>query len=64
MKKLKCLDCEKTFKAQTSKDMLNQMHPHYMSEHQEIIKDGTDEKKKAWMEKFNKDWENAEEIKE
>ena len=63
MKKFKCYDCEKVFEAETSKEMLNKMRPHYISEHQDVIKGGTDEQMKAWMEKFNKDWEEAEEIK-
>jgi len=62
MKEMKCLDCEETFKAETSKEMLAEMHPHYMSDHADIMKDGTEEKMKDWMEKFNKDWESAEEI--
>ena len=63
MKKFKCPDCEKVFEAETSKDMLNLLLPHYMSEHQDVMKGGTDEKMKDWMEKFHKDWEEAEEIK-
>tara|TARA_Y100000310_G_C20391059_1_gene672792 strand:- start:558 stop:749 length:192 start_codon:yes stop_codon:yes gene_type:complete len=63
MKKFKCPDCEKIFEAETAKETLELMHPHYMEKHQDIIKDGTEEKMKAWMEKFNKDWEDAEEIK-
>ncbi len=62
MKKFKCYDCEKVFEAETSKEMLNKMHPHYMSEHADIIKKGTKEEGDAWMEKFNKDWENTEEV--
>ena len=63
MRKFKCLDCDKTFESETSKEMLNILYPHYMSEHQDVMKGGTDEKMKAWMEKFNKNWEEAEEIK-
>ena len=63
MKKFTCYDCEKTFEAQTSKDMLNLLYPHYMSEHKDIIAGADESQKNAWMEKFNKDWEEAEEIK-
>jgi len=63
MKEMKCLDCEETFKGETPKEVMDRMHPHYMSDHQDIMKEGTDEKMKAWMEKFNKNWEEAEEIK-
>lgn len=63
MKEMKCLDCEERFKAESSEEMMKTMMPHYMSDHKEIMAAGTDEKKKAWMEKFNKDWEATEEIK-
>jgi len=63
MKKFKCPDCEKTFESETSKEALGVMHPHYMSEHKDIISNADESQKKAWMEKFNKDWEETEEIK-
>jgi hypothetical protein len=62
MKQLKCPDCEKTFKGETAKDVMNAMHPHYMSDHEDIIKNANEEQKKEWMAKFNKDFEAAEEI--
>jgi len=62
MKKMKCYDCEETFESETSKEILNQMYPHYMKEHADIIKNASEEDKNAWMEKFNKDWEAAEEV--
>ena len=61
MKKIKCLDCDKEFVAETSEEALNQMHPHYMEEHKEEMSGGTEEKRKAWFEDFNKSWESAEE---
>ena len=62
MKEIKCLDCEKTFTGETSKEILDQMHPHYMSDHQDVMKNGNEEDQKVWFEKFNKNWEEAEEI--
>ena len=62
MKEMKCLDCEKTFKAETLEGMMQTMMPHYMSDHADLMKEGTEEKKKVWMEKFNKDWEEAKEV--
>jgi len=64
MKEMKCLDCEKTFKAETSKEMMDTMMPHYMEDHKDIMAEGTEETKKVWMEKFNKDWEEAKEVEE
>ena len=62
MKEMKCPDCEEKFKAETPKEMMQTMMPHYMEKHKDIMAEGTDEKMKVWMEKFNKDWEEAEEI--
>lgn len=64
MKELKCLDCEKMFKAGNPKEMMKVMMPHYMSDHQDIMKNGNEESKAAWMKKFNKDLEEAKEIEE
>lgn len=61
MKKFKCYDCGEIFEAETSKEMLDTLYPHYMKEHKEIITGANEEEKKAWMEKFNKDWNKAEE---
>jgi len=62
MKEMKCLDCEKTFKAESPEEMMKTMMPHYMSDHEDIMKAGTEETKKVWMEKFNKEWEEAKEV--
>ncbi len=62
MKKVKCYDCENVFESETSGDILNQLYAHYMKEHPEIIPNATDDEKKAWMEKFNKDWEMASKV--
>ena len=61
MKKFKCPDCEEVFEAETSKAMLDTMMPHYMAKHKEMMAGGNDDEKKAWMEKFNKDWEATKE---
>jgi len=62
MKQMKCLDCDKVFQAETPEEMLKTMHPHYMEEHQDIVKEGTKEKRKVWMKRFHKEWEKAKEI--
>ncbi len=62
MKKIKCPDCDKEFSAETEKEVLDKIHPHYMDAHKDIMKDGTEAKRNIWMERFHKDWENAEEI--
>lgn len=62
MKEMKCLDCEKTFTANSSEEMMKTMMPHYKEDHAEMMAKGTEETKKVWMEKFNEDWEKAEEV--
>ncbi len=62
MKRMKCLDCAKLFAAATPQEMMQKMHPHYMADHQDIMKDGNEEKKAAWMQLFSEAWEKAEEI--
>lgn len=60
MKKITCYDCENLFTAETSKEMLDKLYAHYMSQHADIIMSAGEEEKKAWREKFDKDWEVAE----
>jgi len=60
MKKLTCYDCEENFEAETSEEMLNLLYPHYMEKHHEVITGNSEEEKKAWMDRFNADWEKAE----
>ena len=59
---MKCLDCDKTFKAENPDEMLSVLMPHYMSDHKDVMDAGTEESKKVWMEKFNNEWEATEEI--
>jgi hypothetical protein len=59
MKKMKCLDCDKEFEAETQEEMMQTMMPHYMSDHKDIMEKGTEEKRKVWMEKFNKEWNKS-----
>ena len=56
---MKCLDCDKEFTSETPEEAMQQMHPHYMEEHKDVMANGTEEDKKVWMEKFHKDWEAA-----
>ncbi len=60
MKKLTCYDCENIFTAETSKEMLDEFYSHYMSQHANIIMNASEEEKKVWMKKFDKDWDAAE----
>ena len=62
MKKIKCLDCETEFISDSKEDVLNQMMPHYMDSHSEMMKEGTEESKKEWFERFDKNWGEAEQI--
>jgi len=63
MKKMTCPDCEVTFQAETAEEMMmGDMLAHYKKDHAEIMASGTEEKMKAWMDKFKADFEAAEEI--
>ena len=61
MKTLKCYDCEGEFEAETREEILNILYDHYMKDHKEIITGASEEEKKAWMARFEKDWLAAEE---
>lgn len=62
MKEIKCLDCDETFKAETKEEALMIMRPHYMSNHKEMMENGSEESKDEWFERFNKEWASTEEI--
>lgn len=62
MKKIKCLDCEKEFMSDSKEDVLNQMMPHYMESHKDMMENGNEESKAEWFDRFNKVWESAEEV--
>ena len=59
MKKIKCLDCDKEFEGESKEEVLSKMHPHYMTDHKDVMEQGNEEKKKEWFEVFNKRWEEA-----
>ena len=59
MKQFKCYDCDRVFEAETREDILKQLYDHYMKDHKEIITGASEEEKKAWMERFEKDWAAA-----
>jgi len=62
MKEIKCLDCNETFKGNSPEEVMKAMMPHYMSDHKDVMANGTEESKAVWMKKFSEDWEAAEEI--
>ncbi len=62
MKKITCYDCDQSFEAQTREDILKTLYDHYMTAHKETITGASEDEKKAWMEKFDKDWEAASEV--
>ena len=59
---MKCPDCDKTFKGESAKEVMNTMHPHYMEDHKEVIEGADESQKEAWMKKFNEDFEVAKEL--
>lgn len=59
MKKIKCYECSKEFQAETREEMLKTLYEHYMKNHNAVITGASEEDKKAWMAKFEKDWSEA-----
>lgn len=61
-KKFKCYDCPAEFEAESREEILNILFDHYIKDHNEVITGASEEEKKAWMERFEKDWSNAPEV--
>ncbi len=49
MKTLKCDLCEHEACGETFEEWMMALHPHYMEAHADVVKDGTEEKRKQWM---------------
>lgn len=58
-KTIECYECGKQFKAYTRDEILSELYDHYMKDHPDVIPNASDEDKKAWMERFEKDWAAA-----
>jgi len=61
MKTIKCYECDTEFQAASREEMLGMLYDHYMKDHNEIITNVTEDEKKTWMAKFDKDWNEAKE---
>ena len=59
MKAFTCYDCEEAFQAASREEILGLLYEHYMKEHRGIITSARSAEKKAWMERFEKDWAAA-----
>lgn len=62
MKKFKCYECDSEFFSGSRDDILEQLYSHYMKEHREIITKASPSEKQTWMNKFEKDWSESEEV--
>ncbi len=62
MKKFKCYDCDEQFQAETREEVLDLLYGHYMKDHKEIITGASEDEKKDWMKRFEKDWLATEEV--
>ena len=60
MKSVTCQHCEGAFQAETREEILKTLYAHYMEAHPDVIPNASDEEKKAWMERFEKEWATAE----
>ena len=61
MKTIKCIECASAFEAETREEMLQTLYDHYIKDHNEVITNVTEEEKKVWMARFEKEWSEAEE---
>lgn len=59
MKTIQCPDCGAEFSAVSREEILGVLYDHYMKDHHEIITGVNEQEKKAWMERFEKDWSGA-----
>lgn len=62
MKEIECYECGAAFRAVTRDEILGMLYDHYIKDHHEVITNVSDQDKKAWMERFEKDWASAEEV--
>ena len=59
MKTITCQECGGEFQAVERGEILKTLYTHYMEAHPDVIPNATDEEKKTWMDRFNKEWEQA-----
>jgi hypothetical protein len=60
MVKVHCIDCgEVEFEAETFKEMLTLMMPHYFDAHQDIMSGQSTETQEQWMQRLTKAFEDA-----
>lgn len=62
MKNFSCYNCDESFQAETREQILDMLYEHYMKHHHSVIISATGEEKRAWMERFEKDWLIAPEV--
>jgi hypothetical protein len=60
MKKFLCYECKHEFFSPSRDDMLEQLYAHFMAEHREVITSADRSQKQAFMDRFEKDWSEAE----
>ena len=59
MKTITCIHCEDQFSGETPREVQMAMLPHYKNAHPEIINGVDESERTAWMQEFNRRWENA-----
>lgn len=60
MKTITCLDCDRQFSGESKEEVMQNMMPHYMEAHKDVMEAGNEEKKKEWFAEFQQRWEAAE----
>jgi len=61
MKKILCFECDTAYESDTRQAMLSALYSHYIQAHKSVIMKASVSQKKAWLERFEKEWssENA-----
>lgn len=59
MKTITCIDCDKQFEGETQKELMENMHPHYMTDHKDVMANANKEKMEAWFAELEKRFNNA-----
>ena len=49
MKTLKCDLCDQEAQGETFEEWMKALQPHYMEDHAEVMKNGTEEERMKWM---------------
>lgn len=59
MKTITCIDCDMQFSGETQEELMQNMHPHYMESHKDVMAGANEEKRKEWFAELTRRWDAA-----